>query len=345
MTPSEKYVWHPDVLHSSRLKLNLPSAGITPFLHSPFSLTVRMRQSLVLVWLTAVLSVFALNDAAPFEILWYYTAYKIEWRSGISPRNIATGCRHAPSAAFDAAASAAGVSGICTFDEFVRHFDSRDVLENFATGQPLDPSDQEVRQSWTDYLDTHGNPRFQGSLSRIIPATDPAVTGRPQVGLAPILREVLGYVQDARDYAGDDHLIDGWLRKSISYLKAASQIRTADQAKHLKNWFQEIFEDPIHWTRDPAYIITEPILYEDGTPSGLSSGKYNFELVNSKANTVDLTVNDYKDAMLAIRSKKPFKRTKPPQGATNHLIIIDMFLSSSNLIQLPSPSECSVFTR
>jgi hypothetical protein len=304
-----------------------------------------MRQSLLLVWLTAVLGIFALNDAAPFELLWYYTAYKIEWRSGISPRSIATGCHHAPSTAFDATASAAGVSGICTFDEFVKHLDDKAMFKNFVTGEPLDPKDEAVRQAWTNYLDTHGNPRWQGSLSKLIPETNPTVAGKGPKPLAPVLGEILGYVQDARDHAGDDHLIDGWLQKSIAYLKATSQIRTADQASHLKDWFQEITEDPRHWTRDPAYIITEPILYEDGTPSGQSSGKYNFELVNSKADTAALTVNDYKNAMLAIRSKQPYNRSKPPKGAPNHLIIIDMFLSSSNLIQLPAPSVCGVFTR
>ena len=302
-----------------------------------------MRHSLLLVWLTAVLGVSALNAAVPFQLLWYYTAYKIEWRSGISPRNIATGCHHAPSAAFDAVASAAGVSGICTFDEFVHHLDDKAEIKTFTTGEPLDPNDQAVRQAWNDYLSTRKNLRWQGSLSRLISETHPAVAGK--AGLTPVISELLGCVQDARDYASDDRLIDGWLKKSIAYLKATSQIRMADQAPHLKDWFQDITGDSAHWTRDPAYIISEPILYEDGTPSGQSSEKYNFQLVNSNANTADLTVNDYKNAMLAVRRKEPYNGTKVRKGATNHLVIIDTFLSSSNLIQLPPPSVCGVFTR
>lgn len=333
---------HKVCMASQCLALLPTSVRIVPSLLSSRSPIVQMRQSLLVAWLTAVLSVFALNDAVPFELLWYYTAYKIEWRSGISPRNIATGCRHAPSAAFDAAASAAGVSGICTFDEFVKHLDSKDLFKDFATGAPLDPKDQTVRQAWTKFLSTRENIRWQGSLSRLISETNPSVAGK--AGLTPVIVELLGCVQDARDYAGDDHLIDVWLKKSTAYLKATSQIRMVDQAPHLKDWFEKITGDSAHWTRDPAYIISEPILYEDGTPSGQSSEKYNFQLVNSNANTAALTVDDYKNAMLAVRSKEPYNGSKVPKGATNHLVIIDIFLSSSTLIQLPPPSACGGFT-
>lgn len=304
-----------------------------------------MRQYLLLVWLTAVLGVFANNQAAPFELLWYYTAYKIEWRSGINPRNLATGCHHKPSAAFDAAASAAGVSGICTFDEFIQHLDPKEMFQKFKTGELLDPSDQVVRQKWTAFLIENDNPRWQGNLKDLIPETNPAVAGKGPKPFAPVIGEILGYVQDARDHAGDDHLIENWLQKSIAYIKAAAQVRMVDQASHLKDWFQDVTGDPAHWTRDPAYIITQPILYEDGTPTGQSSEKYNFELVNSNANTADLKVADYETAMQAIRSRDSYKGNKPPKGGPNHLVAIDMFLSSSNLLQLPAPSVCGVFTR
>jgi hypothetical protein len=237
------------------------------------------------------------------------------------------------------------MSGICTFDEFVRHLDEKAKFRRFASGAPLDPSDQAVKQAWTNYLNRNRRPRWQGALSRLIPATNPVLAGTDKAPLAPVIGEILGYVQDARDHAGNDHLIDGWIQKSIAYLKATSQIRIADQAPHLKNWFEEVTGDSKHWTRDPAYIITEPVLYQDGTPTGLSSEKYNFQLVNSNANTAALTVNDYNNAMLAIRSKEPYKGTEIPKATTNHLVLIDRFLSSSNLLQLPSPSVCGVFTR
>jgi hypothetical protein len=134
-----------------------------------------------------------------------------------------------PSAAFDAAASAAGVGGICTFNEFVKHLDPKNKFQKFATGEPLDPSDQIVRQTWTNFLNGEDKLKWQGNLQKLIPATNPTVAGKTLKPLAPVIGEILGYVQDARDYAGDDHLIDGWLRKSIAYLKVTSQIRMIDQ--------------------------------------------------------------------------------------------------------------------
>jgi hypothetical protein len=73
-----------------------------------------MLGPVLITWLFTIWGVHANIYAAPFEILYYYTSYKIEWRSGIQPRRLATGCKHTPDAAFDHAAEAAGVRGICT---------------------------------------------------------------------------------------------------------------------------------------------------------------------------------------------------------------------------------------
>ncbi|KAK9789298.1 hypothetical protein SCARD494_09194 [Seiridium cardinale] len=120
-----------------------------------------MRFPVVLVWLCATLEVLASNTAAPFELLWLYSIYKSEWhvngKSG--SRSIATGCTHdadnwattdaavkqqndADEAAFVAAAAAAGITGICTFDEFVKHVGTKASFAKYkydSIGHTLDP--------------------------------------------------------------------------------------------------------------------------------------------------------------------------------------------------------------
>lgn len=58
---------------------------------------------------------------------------------------------------------------------------------------------------------------------------------RNAASFAPVVGEILDYVQKAHDHAGCDHLIDVWLQKSLAHLKATSQTRIVDQARHLKD--------------------------------------------------------------------------------------------------------------
>lgn len=56
-----------------------------------------MRLYFLLLWLsTALLEVLALDSAAPWEMLYFYSAYKSEWLAGMTgaQRKIATLCVH-----------------------------------------------------------------------------------------------------------------------------------------------------------------------------------------------------------------------------------------------------------
>jgi hypothetical protein len=56
-----------------------------------------MRLAVLLLWLfSAIVEVLALNVAAPWEMLYFYSAYKSEWLAGRSgaERKIATLCAH-----------------------------------------------------------------------------------------------------------------------------------------------------------------------------------------------------------------------------------------------------------
>lgn len=86
-------------------------------------------------WLSVALQgVDALNAAAPYEMVYLYNAYKMEYLTvPAGSRKIAPGCRHTPytgnpaaplaliAANTNAASIAQGVVGICTFNEFMQH--------------------------------------------------------------------------------------------------------------------------------------------------------------------------------------------------------------------------------
>lgn len=91
---------------------------------------------LYLFWLLVGLPIAsALNEAAPYEIVYLYNAYKAEFATQPDPskRKIATACPHQPEpappntpagrveAAFIQSTIDVGVVGICSFKDFVRH--------------------------------------------------------------------------------------------------------------------------------------------------------------------------------------------------------------------------------
>ncbi|KAK6214043.1 hypothetical protein LQW54_004818 [Pestalotiopsis sp. IQ-011] len=124
-----------------------------------------MRLSTVAIWLYAVIGAIANNEAAPAELEYLYALYKAEWvvlgKDGA--RTIATGCVHdGPTnwptgeptpptlrqsniddeAAFVAAAAALGVTGICAFDEFVKHIGVQSTFSKWKydrAGHSFDP--------------------------------------------------------------------------------------------------------------------------------------------------------------------------------------------------------------
>lgn len=80
-----------------------------------------MKFQLLLLWLCATIEVSGLAAAIPWEVMWFYQAYKSEFAT-LSPsaRTIATGCVHdaanfpAGEANYLAEAAAAASVGICS---------------------------------------------------------------------------------------------------------------------------------------------------------------------------------------------------------------------------------------
>src|SRR6266487_3029394 len=105
----------------------------------------------LLLGLSVLLSeVWALNDAIPYELLWFYSAYKMDYKTHkAADRTIVRNCVHQPPISGAAAIEAAfiqetvdaGVQGICHFDEFVKHVGGADFdkWRKSAAGWTLNP--------------------------------------------------------------------------------------------------------------------------------------------------------------------------------------------------------------
>jgi hypothetical protein len=85
-----------------------------------------MRIQFLLLGIFASLKVLALDQAVPWEMMYFYAAYKAEWLAfqGGSQRQIATNCRPGsayPGSNFITESEKLGLKGMCSFDDFVKH--------------------------------------------------------------------------------------------------------------------------------------------------------------------------------------------------------------------------------
>jgi hypothetical protein len=94
-----------------------------------------MRLHFLLLGLFVRLEVLALDIAAPWEMMYFYAAYKAEWLSGmlVLQRQIATGRKRGKYSPgdFDAQAAAAGVEGMCSFDDLFKFFGTAHSFANY----------------------------------------------------------------------------------------------------------------------------------------------------------------------------------------------------------------------
>ncbi|KAI9729524.1 MAG: hypothetical protein M1818_008497 [Claussenomyces sp. TS43310] len=196
-----------------------------------------MRPSHLLIWLTLCLETFALNAAAPFELLYFYSAYKIEWTSlDSSGRTIATGCRHSPNnfpageSAYAAAATAAGVKGICTFDEFVKYVGrTQSFIRYRYTAATITPDPATIKVKFQQTFGVY--PALAYDPAKLLPTW---ASVRANTPLTPIIKQITNAVQTAREVVTDANaLVATEVANSKSYLQIIQQLRLKDQMKFM----------------------------------------------------------------------------------------------------------------
>src|SRR5690349_1454501 len=101
-----------------------------------------MRLSHLVLWASVFVGeLHAFNKAAPFEILYYYHSYKLEYMLlPADKRKIGTGCTHTKQDGtegdgIELSSELLGIKGICTFDEFVKHLLPAGDDDRFTVGK------------------------------------------------------------------------------------------------------------------------------------------------------------------------------------------------------------------
>ncbi|KAJ3483101.1 hypothetical protein NLG97_g7390 [Lecanicillium saksenae] len=243
-----------------------------------------------LIWLLSSLAVAtALNDAYSSEDLALYSAYKFDPPLTPSSFYIST---HKPEKAndkntpaedaFENKAAAAGLTGICTFDEFVRHIMTKRMLNSW----PFTDNGRTLRPSFDDVIDMFYNRYFAGQpsgkpfnlqyqLGKLLPKRTPAkrTTGRLDIALTGLAN----YVQTARgNFQGKSPAVQAaatqWLSDFKTYTRIGKQWRLSDISPHYLKFVRKVLVSKGVSNGNFLKLGSAvPILDPDGNP--IPSGK------------------------------------------------------------------------
>lgn len=214
--------------------------------------------------------VHALNAAVPYELLYFYHSYKLEFTLlPASSRTMGKACKHKAVAttagnAVEAAITSQGLTGICTFDEFVKHvLKATDVMRytSGSTGLTIDP-DNRVATNFP----VKGVP-IEYNVHRVV-VNYRVGTTKPTVSMPGLFDLVADRVQSARVYTetSDPTLakVPLMLTKATTYLKAVAALRINDQLKFKLGAFKAI-PSSASWSNFIA-TPTKSVLGLDGKP-------------------------------------------------------------------------------
>ncbi|KAK9774102.1 hypothetical protein AB5N19_06907 [Seiridium cardinale] len=312
-----------------------------------------MRFPVVLVWLCATLEVLASNTAAPFELLWLYSIYKSEWhvngKSG--SRSIATGCTHdadnwattdaavkqqndADEAAFVAAAAAAGITGICTFDEFVKHVGTKASFAKYkydSIGHTLDPDWNNLKTKFKSAI--IGSSPMRYDFKTLFPGKWDSAT---KVSWALAIDTGTTLYQEVRAAAAaGDAFITKEVTNAKEWIRVAHQIRLSDRAVNLMvdvtNFINSIGDVK---TLFPAGMMTKPYkVIKPFTTTGQMIAYKDFDteasIKGTKKNPSTLSEDQKNDLRSTVANFATSSTI-----AIEHQDVIDSMHESTNLLDL-----------
>ena len=249
-------------------------------------------------WLSVLFNaVTALNVAAPYEVMFFYSAYKMEFATvAKDSRTLAPGCTHVPKlygdktgtsppaiaeTAFVNSAVDAGIAGICSFDEFLKHIGSsgwNGYKSSYQRGLTISPDVDTVIEYMGDLKNGKGPTgsnrlQFQegkllssATLATITPSTNKY--GQTVYPYDNVLQKVTDAIQRARSaHAGGagKPILDTWIDDAKKLLDTIHQYRIADSAKYLLDAARK---DPSHTTSPMSTyekIVEKPVFNPAGT--------------------------------------------------------------------------------
>jgi hypothetical protein len=214
-----------------------------------------MRLHFLLLGLVAGLEVLALDAATPWEMQYFYAAYKAEWLAGLdgSQRQIATQCKRStthpfPSSDFDTQAALAGVTGMCSFDDFVKHVGTDETFRRYI--YTAEGNMWNIDQYWKTLMDKFNLYRMPGSAKELRYAYDFQKL-LPKGGFSdrlnaypPAIAGVANALQTARDTVAalpnqdDDGVkakvaaVEAQAANAKEYSRVTQGVRTADSVRY-----------------------------------------------------------------------------------------------------------------
>lgn len=217
-----------------------------------------MKLGFFFLWVSFLLSeVSAVYTAAPYQLLYLYYAYKIEFTAmPVASRTIAKGCTHerVPGSAVEAAIVAQSLEGICTFGEFTRHIIGEESLPNYTgTGSTIDP-DSSVAD---DLPQDRTAPQITYNSKKILPLYDNK--GVPNIQLKPVINGITDAVQLARNTAAKNSDISAklapLLTKAIGYARIVAGFRIEDTVQFKKDSFNKFMKQWVKYLEPKIVVI------------------------------------------------------------------------------------------
>lgn len=200
--------------------------------------------SFLVIWVSCLLSrVLALNTAVPYQLLYFYYGYKIEFASlPAAERMIAPTCRHrakpgtAEGVAVEAAIAAQGLPGICTFGEFALEVLGKQSAKHYTgTGLTIDPDSSAAKD-----LPTDKTIKLRMS-TKLIRGTV------KQPPLKDMLDSVTKQIQTSRSRAAASpdisSKVTALLAKAAGYVRIITQWRLEDMASLKEDAFRDKMSD------------------------------------------------------------------------------------------------------
>lgn len=197
-----------------------------------------MRLHFLLLGFFAGLEVLALDAASPWEMMYLYAAYKAEWLAGLngSQRQIATLCKRSithpfPGSDFDTQAAAAGVTKMCSFDDFVKFVGTQRTFANYHYS--LVGNLWEVDKSWQEISDKFVTSRMKGgSDSRYAYNLQNLLSkggfGGGKNAFPAAISQIANALQTAREAAPEIDAVKSQVDHALEYSRIAQQIRLRD---------------------------------------------------------------------------------------------------------------------
>lgn len=255
----------------------------------------------IIFWLFLLLEDACASDAAlPYELLWFYGAYKMEFKTRpLDTRDMARGCVHVPlkvgaglaaEQAFIATTEEQGVEGICAFDEFVRHIGGPQFEKWYSSvkGWSLtpDPADAAIKAAAVRQANGKALRYDTSRLHRVL-----AAIKQQPVSQTSAFKSIAITAQTSRGFASGLNLVtvNQAVADASDYLRIIREYRSKEQFPFL----QAFLVDNLKASPLAPYLVPETvsIIGHDGSTLDTYS-RYDFAAIIDTAEKAGVVVTD-----------------------------------------------------